>query len=56
MNSIIVFNTSDGKSKNGLLAEIDATCKNALKERSKPIEVVNANLLKIKVIVPSGPL
>jgi hypothetical protein len=56
MNSIMVFSTPDSKSKNGLWREIDVTCKNALKERSKPIEVVNANLLKIKVIVSSGPL
>ncbi len=56
MNSIMVFNTFDSKSKNWFGVEIDATSKNALKERSKPIEVVNANLLKIKVIVPSGPL
>jgi hypothetical protein len=52
----MVFSTPDSKSKNGLWMETDATCKNALKERSKPIVVVNANLLKIKVIVPSGPL
>jgi hypothetical protein len=52
----MVFNTFDRKSKNGLWMEIDATCKNALKERSKPIEVVNANLLKIKVILSSGPI
>ena len=56
MNSIIVFNTPDSKSKNWLGMEINVTCKNALKERSKPIEVVNANLLKIKVIVSRGPL
>jgi len=36
--------------------EIDATCKNAIKKCSKPIEVVNVNLPKVKAIVPSGPL
>ena len=56
MNLIMVFSTPDSKSKNWLGMEIDATCKNAIKKCSKPIEVVNVNLPKVKAIVPSGPL